>query len=147
MNQEWTQLPNHDKGCFACGTQNNCGLKMRFSSNGKQLRSILTVPGYARGWNKLVHGGILATILDEIMSWTTLHLTSYLILTRNINVEFKKPVYIDEQLTVMSEIVTRDGKKALLKAWITDESGDICCLSKGNFVLFTKEEFDQLDIV
>lgn len=147
MNHEWTPLPNKDQNCFACGTQNLCGLKMSFASNGKQVRSLLAVPEHYRGWNKLVHGGILATILDEIMSWTAIHLTKHFILTRNINIEFKKPVYIDSQLTATSEIIERDGKNALLEGRITDDSGALCCLSKANFVLFSKEEFAQLNII
>ena len=146
MNHEWTPLPNHDQDCFACGTQNDFGLKMTFAGNGKQVRSILTVPEHGRGWNKLVHGGILATILDEIMSWTVIHLIKHKILTRNINIEFKKPVYISSQITAIGEIVEINGKKALLQARITDDSGALCCLGKANFVLFSEEEFARLNI-
>ncbi len=147
MNHEWIPLPNHDLECFACGTQNNFGLKMTFASNGKQVRSIMILPDHTKGWKKLVHGGILATVLDEIMSWTVIHLTKHKILTRNINIEFKKPVYIGRQLTATGEIIEINGKNALLQASITDDFGAICCLGKADFVLYTEAEFAQLDII
>lgn len=147
MNSNWQRLPNLDKSCFACGTENNFGLKMTFSSNGEQLRSFLTVPEHTRGWSNLVHGGILATILDEIMSWTAIHLTSHFILTQNINISFKKPIFIGSQLRATGSIVERDGKTALLSAQIHDDSEALCCLGRGNFVLFTQEEFANMNII
>ena len=147
MHKIWTPLPNHDKYCFACGTENNFGLKMTFASNGEQLRSILTVPDNTRGWSNLVHGGILATILDETMSWTAIHLTSHFILTRNINISFKKPVFIGNQLTATGEIIEKSGKNARLSAQIHDQSGALCCSGKGDFALFTEPEFARLNIV
>jgi len=147
MTNDWKQLPNLDKTCFACGTENIFGLKMTFSSNGKQLRSLLTVPEHTRGWSNLVHGGILATILDEIMSWTAIQLTSHFILTRNLNVEFKKPVFIGSQLTATGEIIERSEKNATLSAQIQDDSGVLCCTGRSSFALFTQEEFARLNII
>jgi uncharacterized protein (TIGR00369 family) len=147
MNRNWTPLPNLDKNCFACGTENHLGLKMTFSSNGEQLRSILTLPEHTRGWSNLVHGGILATILDETMSWTAIHLTNHFILTRNINISFKKPVFIGSQLTATGSIIEREGKNALMSAQIHDAEGALCCSGKGDFALFTPQEFARLNII
>ncbi len=94
-----------------------------------------------------MHGGILATILDETMSWTAIHLTSHFILTRDINISFKKPIFIGSQLTATGEVIEKSGKKALLKAQIRDENDTLCCFGKGEFALFTKPEFGRLKII
>ncbi len=147
MKSNWTPIPNIDKECFGCGTENSFGLKMTFATNGKELRSALIVPEHTKGWSNLVHGGILTTILDEIMSWTAIHLTHNFILTRNITVKFKKPVYVGTPLTTTSTIKEVNGKEALLEAYINDADGNLCCTSEANVVLFSPAEFSRLNIV
>ncbi|RLB74083.1 MAG: hypothetical protein DRH03_02175 [Deltaproteobacteria bacterium] len=147
MNSNWIPIPNIDKECFGCGTENSFGLKMTFVTNGKELRSTLTVPEHTRGWNNLIHGGILTTILDEVMSWTAIHLTHNFILTRDINVKFKKPVYVGTPITATGTIKELNGKKALLEGHIDDADGNLCCSSQANFVLFSPTEFSRLNIV
>ena len=73
--KKYTRLPvDEDHNCFACGPANPHGLHMSFMSNGEVVVSHLTVPEHRRGWNNMVHGGIISTILDEGMSWAAIHL-------------------------------------------------------------------------
>ena len=51
------------------------------------------------------HGGIIATILDEVMSWTAIHLIKSIIVTRTMTVEFLKPVFIGRQLTADARVL------------------------------------------
>jgi len=68
-NKPYTQLSvDEDHNCFACGPANPHGLHMTFQSNGKVVMSHLSVPDHLRGWNNMVHGGIISTILDEVMA-------------------------------------------------------------------------------
>jgi acyl-coenzyme A thioesterase PaaI-like protein len=54
-------------GCFICGLSNPIGLKMVFQEDTRtgRLRSELTIPDTYRSYPGVVHGGIVATILDE----------------------------------------------------------------------------------
>ncbi len=145
---QWKPLAGVDRECFACGWENPYGLQMTFESNGEQLRSGLTVKERFRGWSNLVHGGILSTILDEMMSWTAIHLTQRFILTKGMNVSFKKPVKIETPLIISGYIKERNSdRKARVVAEIRDEAGDVCALSEGEFVLFTMEEFGSMGVM
>ena len=64
----FTELP-HSKSCFVCGSRNPVGLNLRFESDGKILRSRFTLCANHCGFLGVVHGGVLATVLDEIMVW------------------------------------------------------------------------------
>ena len=46
---------------------------MTFYTNQTAVYSKITVPDHLCGWNNLVHGGVLTTIMDEIMSWATIY--------------------------------------------------------------------------
>ncbi|TWI71758.1 uncharacterized protein (TIGR00369 family) [Desulfobotulus alkaliphilus] len=145
---EWTALKNIDPHCFACGQGNAHGLHMRFFSDGERIRSRLVIPEHLRGWHTLVHGGVLATILDEAMSWAAIHLTGHFILTQEMTVRFKRPVRIEEEVRVESAVAERiSPRKALLKAEIRNSSGEVCAESSGVFALFTAETFTRMNLV
>ena len=92
-------LPNTDThNCFACSPINHSGLHMEFFTNDRSVFSWITVPDHLCGWNNLVHGGVLSTILDEIMSWAAIYLLKRVTMTKSMTVDFLKPVYIDHEL-------------------------------------------------
>jgi len=148
MEEHWQSLARIDRDCFACGTENHHGLQMQFQSNGEQLRSSLMMEPRFRGWSNIIHGGILATILDETMSWTILSLTRCFMLTRGMSVSYLKPVRVGSHLDVVGYIKERSRKKrAVAVAEIRDESGDLCATSEGVFALFTFEQFKAMKIM
>jgi hypothetical protein len=62
------ELP-HTKSCFVCGEANPAGLRQRFETDGRVVRARFTPRPEHAGFTGVVHGGILATLLDEIMVW------------------------------------------------------------------------------
>lgn len=145
---EWKKLKNVDMHCFACGLENPHGLQMKFESNGTELRSDINIPQHLRGWSSLAHGGVLATILDETMSWTAIHLFQRFILTQNMSVEYRKPVHIKTDLKSFGRIKEQlSDRKAVLEAEIRDGKNEVCVRSTGKFVLFSAEEFKKMDLV
>jgi uncharacterized protein (TIGR00369 family) len=141
-------LPHVDMDCFACGPENTHGLQMKFVKEGDILKSDLVIPSHLRGWSNLAHGGILSTILDEVMSWAAIHFMNRFILTKNMSVSFLKPVIIGTPVTAIGEIKERKNERnAVMEGKIFDQNGDLCAKSDGNFVLFTQEEFKKMGIV
>jgi uncharacterized protein (TIGR00369 family) len=144
----WKQLPSLDKDCFGCGSDNHTGLRMSFETNGEQIRSKITVPPQFRGWSKLVHGGVLSTILDETMSWAAIFLTKRFILTKQMTIKFHRPVYVGASLCCVGYIKEKfSERKALVKGELSDDQGKLCASSEGEFVLYTKEQFARLEII
>lgn len=147
-NEAWTPLANLDKDCFGCGSENHSGLHMTFETNGEQIRTKITVPPQFRGWSKLVHGGVIATILDETMSWAAIYLTKRFILTKQMTIKFLRPVYVGSSLCGIGSIKEKNGeRKAIVKGEIFDDQGQLCASSEGEFVLYSKEQFARLEII
>ncbi len=59
-----------EHNCFACGSLNEHGLGMTIHIDHGRAWSELTLEQRFEGWAGVVHGGILATLLDEVMGWT-----------------------------------------------------------------------------
>jgi uncharacterized protein (TIGR00369 family) len=144
----WKPLPNLDKECFGCGLENQSGLHMTFETNGEQIRTKLMVPSQFRGWSKLVHGGVISTILDETMSWAAIFLTKRFILTKQMTIQFLRPIYVGSSLCGIGYIKEKTGeRRAIVKADLFDDQDRLCATSEGEFVLFSKEQFAKLDIL
>ncbi len=144
----WYPLVGVDKDCFGCGSDNAHGLKMKFESNGEQLRSRLIMNERFRGWSNLIHGGVLSTILDETMGWTVLCLTKKFMLTKGMYVGFRKPVRIGMKITSTGYIKEHlSDRRICVVGEIRDEAGDLCASSEGEFALFTREQFLRMKIM
>ena len=62
MNSEFLM----DGSCFACGDRNDNGLKLKISECDKGVCATVKLPSWSGGYKNVVHGGIIATILDEM---------------------------------------------------------------------------------
>lgn len=140
-------LPILDLKCFGCGSENPYGLRMRFESDGSRLYSKVVIAEHLRGWSNLAHGGVISTILDEMMSWTAICLSERLILTKKMEIEFLRPVLINEEIFVegWSDALIKD-RSAVVSAKIMDSKGTELARSKGYFALLKKSSFDRLGI-
>ncbi|HEV8547305.1 MAG TPA: hypothetical protein VGQ64_13500, partial [Candidatus Limnocylindrales bacterium] len=56
--------------CFACGALNTHGLHLELHVDGERCWTDLALPSRFQGWDEIAHGGIVATILDEVMAWS-----------------------------------------------------------------------------
>lgn len=57
-----------DQMCFACGKDNPIGLKLLFRLEGDVYKTTFTADRSYQGYERVIHGGIIATLLDEIMA-------------------------------------------------------------------------------
>ena len=82
--------PHH---CFACGELNEHGLHLLLHTDASGCRTELTLePGF-QGWEGVAHGGILATILDEVMGWAVIGRGTWGV-TARMTVDYKRPVHV-----------------------------------------------------
>lgn len=137
-----------DTRCFGCSPSNDAGLKMKFHAGQDSVVSRLKVPLHLCGWKKIVHGGILATILDETMSWSTIYLLKRVVLTTSITVDFIKPVVADEWIFSQGKVHERiNEREAIMDGAIFDGNGDVCTKSRGTFRLFTPEAAQKFNLM
>lgn len=148
-NDNYRRLPNDgNNNCFGCGPTNPSGLHMEFYTDGKSLISSLTVPSHLNGWRNLVHGGVIATILDEIMGWSALHLLKKFGLTKSISVDFLKPVHVGQKLKAVGRTLELRGEReALMESCLYSDESTLCAKAVGTFGLFTAPALIKLGII
>jgi acyl-coenzyme A thioesterase PaaI-like protein len=110
--------------CFGCGVDNPLGLNMSFYCLGKTVRSDISLSEHHMGWENIAHGGIISTILDEIMGWTVIAFRRVFFVTRSIEVHFLRPIQLKSPLTAVGEIATDHAPKGCsTKGYLLDAGG------------------------
>jgi len=139
-------LPHRNRGdCFGCGTGNDAGLRMEFFTDDRSLVSEVAIPPFLCGWNNLVHGGIISTVLDETMGWTAIYFTRRLVLTRNLSVDFLKPVFVEQPLWVEGRVKERNGERlAIVTSEMYNSKEELCARAEALFSLFTVDAARRL---
>ena len=145
---DYKHLPNSSNhNCFGCSPVNPSGLQMKFYTNGSAVFSEVAVPEHLCGWNQLVHGGMLSTILDEIMSWAAIYLLKKITLTKSMTVEFIKPVFVNSNLKAQGKVLDIKAKhEAVMEGILYNAEDKICARSTGNFAVFSPAVAKRLGI-
>jgi uncharacterized protein (TIGR00369 family) len=126
---------NSDYNCFGCSPKNKNGLKLEFYEDGEYVISSWEPVDYLQGYINVLHGGIQTTLLDEIASWTVNVKAKTAGVTSNINIRFKKVVYINKGIIKLKcKLIEIKRNIAILKAELYD-SEDVLC-AKAEFHYF-----------
>ena len=134
--------------CFGCGVDNPIGLHMDFFTDDQRLYSFVTVPTTMAGWDQTVHGGIVSTLLDEIMGWTVIYLLKKIGVTTSMTVEFRKPVQVEQQLTVVGTIKEIPSERqVVVSGELLTENGTICARATGTFAALSAQAAVRLGVM
>jgi uncharacterized protein (TIGR00369 family) len=133
--KEYKELHNSDtQNCFACSPSNKFGLQMKLFTDEEAVYSWLSVPNHMGGWQNIVHGGIVSTILDEIMGWAGLYLLKKVTLTNSMTVDFIKALHVGERLRAEGRVIDYNGdRKVSVEGLLYNEKNELCAKSKGDF--------------
>jgi uncharacterized protein (TIGR00369 family) len=128
------ELP-HTHSCFVCGDSNAIGLNLRFDTDGHIVTTRFTPRPEHIGFKQLVHGGIIATLLDEIMVWACLAQTKRFAYCAELTVRFLNPLRPGEETIATGELVANRRDKIFdAKAEIKDAHGKILATATGKYV-------------
>jgi len=121
--------------CFVCGENNLGGLRLRFEIDKQRqtLRTVFVASPVFQGWDGVVHGGIISTLLDEAMAKLSYEL-GYNTVTVSLEIRFKKPAPILEPLLVYGEISEVSRRLVKAKARVAKDDGTILAEGKSTLM-------------
>ena len=128
------ELP-HTHSCFVCGEANPLGLKLRFEADGTLVRARFTPCAEHIGFKQVIHGGLLATVLDEIMVWACAVRTRRFAFCADLNVRFLQSARPGEELLVTGELVAnRRDRIYEAKASVANAKGKVLAEATGKYM-------------
>jgi len=111
-----------DHRCFVCGQENPVGLKLRFQQGEGTAETTVVFPSYLQGWQDTVHGGALATVLDEVMVQAAMG-SGITCVTAEITVSFKKPAATGLPYVASGKILEARGRLLAAEGELRDGAG------------------------
>jgi acyl-coenzyme A thioesterase PaaI-like protein len=121
------------KKCFVCGEENIGGLKAKFFWDGQEAHTTVSADAAYEGYSGIYHGGIVATLLDEVMLKAILALDIYAV-TAEMTVRYKKPVRTGETIKFVGRIIEEKGRLYLTEGAALDANGEPFATATGRYL-------------
>jgi acyl-coenzyme A thioesterase PaaI-like protein len=129
--------------CYGCGRDNERGLKLKFRQEDGRALAEFTPEQFLQGFPGYMHGGGVATVLDEAMGWAAYQVGLWA-MTAKFTLRFRKPVPLRQQVRV-SGWVTRDrGRFLEVRAELRSRHGHLLAEADGVFVRLDGERAEEV---
>ncbi len=131
--------------CFACGRLNESGLHLDFEVSRGRAETTCVTERRHQGYDGTVHGGIVTALLDETMGWAIFHQGIWGV-TARLEVAFRKPVAVGEELRVVGEVVRERSRSIETHGTVTRASdGAILADADATFLVMPEERRRELE--
>jgi acyl-coenzyme A thioesterase PaaI-like protein len=133
--------PHH---CFACGSLSEHGMQLDLHVSGERCWTELELADRFQGWEGIAHGGIVCTILDEVMAWS-LAVSDNWGLTARMTVAFKRPVPLGVPIRAEGWMTNRRRRLVETAARLVDGStGELLATAEAVYVPADEERKHEL---
>ncbi len=119
--------------CFACGSLNENGLRLDLHLGERRSWAEFTLDPRFEGWVGVAHGGIVATLLDEVMAWSLVAEDNWGV-TARMSVEYRRPTPIGTPLRAEGWIVGARRRLVDTAAQLVDVDGTVLATAEGRYV-------------
>jgi uncharacterized protein (TIGR00369 family) len=129
-------LQPNSRHCFACGLENSFGLKIRFFIAGPgKVVSRYRIPSHFQGYPGVAHGGVVATILDELVGRAIMTQgDGRFRVTARLEVRYRAPVPLDVPLSLMGEVTKVRGRVGQARAELRLPDGTLAAEARATLV-------------
>jgi len=129
------ELP-HTAGCLVCGRQNPHGLKLSLDvdeATGAVRVTFVPRPEHI-GFEGIVHGGVLATVLDEAMVWAATWAGKRFCVAGEMTVRFRRSAAVAEALRVEAKVESNRARLIQTTGLVTNAAGELVAEATGKYV-------------
>ena len=134
--------PDEKNQCFGCGGANAHGMQLTFEQDDamRRIKGLFRLSAAYQGATGFVHGGIIATLLDEVMAKVSRFNGEHAV-TAELTVEYKRPVPVDEDIVVEGWEVKVAERHRFREGEIRDASGVVLARGRARFTVIDPEKF------
>ena len=137
LTNPYTSLDGYN--CFGCSPDNPQGLRLQFTDEGDYVISTWQPENNFQGWHNVLHGGIQATLMDEIASWVVLAKLGTTGVTSKMEIKLSKPMLMNKgpvKLTAKLREMRRN--IAVIDVELMDGEGTCCATGIFHYYTYPK---------
>jgi acyl-coenzyme A thioesterase PaaI-like protein len=138
---EFSFEPHH---CFACGELNEHGLHLVIHTDPAGAWVETTLEPRFQGWEAVAHGGVVCTLLDEVMAWSVIGQGTWGV-TARLNVAFRRPIPVGRPIRAEGRVADANRRAFRTEGRITDGvTGDVLATADGTFMARPEDQVERL---
>ena len=122
-----------DHNCFACGGANPIGMRLHIELGDGLARTTWVVGDDYVGWSDKAHGGIIATLLDEVMAWAPSSFDSWAV-TAEMSVRYRSPATPGEELRAEGRVIERRRRIYEVRGEVRGGDGRLVAEGSGRYL-------------
>jgi len=122
-----------DHHCFACGGSNPIGMRLRIEIGEGVARTSWVAGDDYVGWSDKIHGGIIATMLDEVMAWAPSSFDSWAV-TAVMSIRYRAPASPGEELLATGRVVARRRRIYEVRGEVVTADGRLIAEGTGRYL-------------
>ena len=131
------RTPDYDT-CFGCGKDNADGLRMTFEELAPgEVECHYRTPDHYRGPEGVIHGGIQATLLDEVLGMavsSALGEDSSDVVTASFSLRYKRPAPTEAEVVLRAHYGRAEGRSHFVTGELLDTEGNVCTTAEARWV-------------
>jgi acyl-coenzyme A thioesterase PaaI-like protein len=132
--------------CFACGELNEHGLHLAIHTDPNGSWTETTLEPRFQGWEAVAHGGIVCTLLDEVMAWSVIGRGTWGV-TARLNVAFRRPIPVGRAIRAEGWVVDDNRRAHRTAGHVLDAAtGDVLATGEGTFIAVPPDEVARLKV-
>ena len=126
--------------CFACSPSNPIGLQLSFEADDTYVYATWEPGENFQGYNNVIHGGVIATLLDEVAAWYISVKVGTAGVTKSLRIEYLKPLYLTRGPVELRARMIKDSYPEIeMEAELYDSERNLCASSEATFFLYPPE--------
>lgn len=126
--------------CIGCSPHNPIGIQLEFWDDGDQIISSWMPRPEFMGWVNVLHGGIQATLLDEVAAWVVYTKCETAGVTAELQVKYKKTVFTNRgEIKLKGKLLEQNRRMAIIQAQIFDGDDNLCAEAQVKYFIFPEE--------
>jgi len=131
-------LPSFRNG-FVCGKDNPIGLKVKIFKEKNIVNAEFIPEENHQGYKGIVHGGVIFSIMDEVMSRAVMVTKGIMTLTVEINIKYRKKAKVGKKIIFTAKMGRDLGRMVEAEGKAFLEDGILIAEAKGKFYDISKK--------
>ncbi len=126
--------------CFGCSPDNEHGLQLKFVEEDDYVTAVWEPKEHFQGWLNTLHGGIQATLLDEIASWLVFVKLDTSGVTCEMDFKLRHPVKVNEgNIHLKARLLEMKRNIAVIEAHLFNSKMELCTEGIIKYFTFSQE--------
>ncbi len=131
--------------CYVCGADNPLGHRVVFSTDGERVRLRYTPDRHRQGYQGVIHGGVLCTLLDEAMGWAPSLTRGRMYVTGELTTRFLRPFPVGREMLVEAWAEKVTARLALVVGEVRDADATVYATARGKFLPMDPDQTRAVD--